>query len=63
MAKQDWIGAAAFFLAIFCMVKLMPIAFEREQRRQEIVQQEHCKFYKDAMNKWSNEKGMGNVCQ
>jgi len=42
---------------------ILPIAFEREERRIEIVRQTHCQQYGDAMNKWAQDKGLEQPCQ
>ena len=41
---------------------ILPIAFEREERRQRIVQQHHCEQYGPTMAKWAEEKGIENPC-
>lgn len=55
-------------LSILCMAvivafaHILPIAFEREARRQEIVQQVHCEQYGPTIAKWAEEKGLENPC-
>ena len=39
-----------------------PIAFEREERRQRIVQQHNCEQYGTSIAKWAEEKGLENPC-
>jgi len=55
-------------LSVLCMgfivafAHILPIAFEREERRQQIVQQHNCEHYGAAIEKWAAEKGLKNPC-
>ena len=47
---------------IIAFAHILPIAFEREERRQRIVQQHNCEQYGAAIEKWAAEKGIENPC-
>lgn len=47
---------------IIAFAHILPIAFEREERRQRIVQQHHCEQYGPTIAKWAEEKGIENPC-
>lgn len=47
---------------IIAFAHILPIAFEREERRQQIVQQVHCEQYGPTIAKWAEEKGIENPC-
>ena len=53
------LGLMAFIVAF---AHILPIAFEREARRQEIVRQHNCEQYGAAIAKWAEEKGIQNPC-
>ena len=48
--------------AIIAFAHILPIAFEREERRQEIVQQVQCEQYGPTIAKWAADKGTENPC-
>lgn len=47
---------------IIAFAHILPIAFEREERRQRIVQQHNCEQYGPTIAKWAEEKGLENPC-
>lgn len=47
---------------IIAFAHILPIAFEREERRQRIVQQHNCEQYGATIEKWAAEKGIENPC-
>ena len=47
---------------IVAFAHILPIAFEREERRQRIVQQHNCEQYGTSIAKWAEEKGLENPC-
>ena len=47
---------------IVAFAHILPIAFEREERRQQIVAQKNCEQYGDTMNQWAKEKGLEQPC-
>lgn len=47
---------------IIAIAYILPIAFEREERRQEIVRQYNCDNYGPNIAKWAEEKGIKNPC-
>ena len=48
---------------VIAFMYILPIAFEREERRLEIVRQTHCQQYGDAMNEWARREGLEQPCQ
>lgn len=53
------LGLMAFIVAF---AHILPIAFEREARRQEIVRQVHCQQYGESMNAWAAKQGHEKPC-
>lgn len=54
---------AVMALGVFAIFySVIPVALEREARRQEIVQQHQCAQYGDAIAKWAAEKQIANPC-
>ena len=52
-----------FFTAlIFGFIYCFHIGMQREERRQEIVQQSHCEHYGPSIAKWAADKGIKNPC-
>ena len=47
---------------IIAFAHILPIAFEREERRQEIVHQVNCEQYGESMNAWATERGLEKPC-
>ena len=48
--------------AVVAFMYILPIAFEREERRQRIVQQHNCEQYGPTIAKWAAEKQISNPC-
>ncbi len=49
--------------AVVAFMYILSIAFEREERRLEVVRQIHCQQYGDAMNEWARREGLEQPCQ
>jgi len=62
MNMNHIITLASLATFIICAVFILPIALDRELRRQEIVQQYHCEQYGESIAKWATEKGITNPC-
>ena len=56
------VASVLCMIAIVAFANILPIAFEREERRQQIVAQKNCEQYGDAMNQWAKEKGLEQPC-
>ncbi len=56
------VASVLCMMAIVAFAYILPIAFEREDRRQEIVHDKNCEQYGDAMNQWAKEKGLQKPC-